>query len=91
MSFKACIQTAVETGKLGKKKASEAEAAFDEAFEAGKAEGLSDDAAGDAAGMKALEQVTSLKQEKRWQRLNELRKAHEINERLATSHRQKVF
>lgn len=78
MSFKDCIATAVEDGRLAAKKAKEAERAYDEAFEAGKMEGLSDDAAGDAAAMKALEAVTELKAAKRWQRVNELRKAHRL-------------
>lgn len=80
MSFKDCIQTAVETGRLGAAKAAEAADAYDTAFAANKADGLSDDAAGDLASTQALEEVTSLKAAKRWQRVNEMRKAHTLYE-----------
>lgn len=85
MSFKDCLQTAVDTGRLAQSKADEAKAEFDEALEGGKAEGLSDDAAADLAADKALKQITTLKQAKRWERINELRKAHVLNERIRGS------
>lgn len=78
MSFKDCIQSAVDAGRLGAKKAEEAFAAYDEAFASGKADGLSDDAAGDLAAGRSLDAITELKSARRWQRVNELRKAHTL-------------
>lgn len=69
MSFSECIQTAVDTGRLGEKKAAEAEEAYQRHLD-----GLPGQE--NRAAMKALEEITTLKNAKRWERVNELRKQH---------------
>jgi len=85
MSFKTCIQTAVDAGKISAKKAQEGFDAFDEAVENAKAQGLEPDKAEFFAAQKATEEITQLKGAKRWQRINEMRKTHEIYTRLSKS------
>ncbi len=85
MSFLDCINTAVETGKLGKAKALEAGAAYEEAVAEGKAAGLSDSAAEAAASHASLKAVTELTNAKRWERINEMRAQHALHERIRLS------
>lgn len=80
MSFVDCIRTAVEAGKLAPKKGSQAEAFYASLKEEGIAQGLGDDAADTYAASKTLEKITTLTSNKRWQRINEMRKAHSLFE-----------
>lgn len=80
MNFKDCIDTAVATGKLSAKKAEEAHSAFDEAYARAIDEG--DPQAATTAALKAVEDTTALKAEKRWQRINEMQRAHAIHTRM---------
>lgn len=75
-SFSDCIKTAIESGRLGAKKGAEAEAHYERVKADGLAEGMTDEAADLYAAGKVLERVTTLTSTKRWQRINEMRKAH---------------
>lgn len=83
MSFKDCIQTAVDSGRITEKKAREGFDAYDSAVSAAVAKGVSEDAAGLGAAAKAVEEMTNLKGAKQWQRINEMRKAHRIYQELS--------
>ena len=85
MNFKDCIDTAVSTGKLSAKKAGESHAAFDKEFARAKAAGETEGQAATTAALKAVEEITTLKAEKRWQRINEMQRAHTIHTRMAAS------
>lgn len=78
MSFRDCIQSAVDTGRLSAKKAAEAFAKYDEEYaraaEAGEPDGVADG----LAAKKSLEEITTLKAAKRWDRLNTMQRAHEL-------------
>lgn len=81
-TFIDCIRSAVTSGRITEAKAAEAEAAFNEAYEDGLAEGLAESAARDAAANRAVEKTMKLKGEKRWRRINEMRRAHELYTRV---------
>ncbi len=85
MSFRDCIQTAVDTGRISSKKGAEAFAAYDDslarAIASGEPEGVAD---GIAAG-KSLEEITNLVGARRHQRINEMQRAHEIYTRFKDS------
>lgn len=78
MSFRDCIQSALDTGRLSAKKAAEAFAEYDKEYtratSAGEPDGVADRLAADAS----LERITTLKSAKRWDRLNTMQRAHEI-------------
>lgn len=74
--FLDCIRTAVESGRLGANKGAEAEVHYTRVKADGLASGMSDEAADVFAAGKVLERVTTLTSTKRWQRINEMRKAH---------------
>lgn len=76
MSFKDCIESAVETGRISAKRGAEGKAAFDKHFADAKAGGMDDVAAIHAAQNSAVEAVSSAKGEKAWERLNDMKKAH---------------
>ena len=85
MSFKDCIRSAVETGRISDKKGGEATAAFDEAYDEAIAEGMIEGEAEMHAALRAVEEITTLKAAKRWARVNEMQRAYTINERLMKS------
>lgn len=85
MSFKDCIQTAIDSGRVGVKKGAEGLDAYDRAVADAVASGLTPDAAEISAATKATEEMTKLKGAKRWQRINEMKKAHEIYTQLSKS------
>jgi len=82
MNFLECIQTAVTDKRLSENKGAEAAEAYESAKANGLAEGLSEAQAEDLAAHKALEEVTNYTQNKRWQRINEMRKMHQLHERI---------
>lgn len=84
-TFLDCIRSAVDSGRITAEKAQEAEAAFTQAYEDGIAEGLAESAARDAAANRAVERTMKLTGEKRWRRINELRRAHELYTRLTAA------
>lgn len=81
MSFRDCIQSAVDTGRLSAKKAEEAFAEYDKEYTRATAAGEPDGVADGLAAGKSLEQITTLKAAKRWDRLNMMQRAHEIHTR----------
>lgn len=85
MSWRDCIQTAIETGRISSKKGGEAFAAYDEAFERATAEGAPEGEAAMRAADEAVKEITTLKAVKRWQRVNEMQRAHEIFDRIMSA------
>lgn len=84
MSFRDCIQSALDSGRLSTKKAEEAFAAYDEAFERARVdepEGVADG----IAALEVLEEITTLKAAKRHERLNIMQRSHELYTRLMAS------
>lgn len=81
MSFRDCIQSAVETGRLSAKKAAEAFAKYDEEYAKATVSGEPDGIADGLAAKSSLEQITTLKAAKRWDRLNVMQRAHELHTR----------
>jgi hypothetical protein len=78
MSFRECIQTAIDTGRISSKKGAEAFRAYDRTFERSVAAGEPEGVADGIAAAKTLDEITTLKGARRWQRLNEMQRAHEI-------------
>lgn len=85
MSWRDCIATAVETGRITPDRGEEAYEAFDRAFEQATADGMEEGAAMLAAADAAVEEITTLKKAKRWERINTMQRAHKIFERLMAS------
>lgn len=85
MSFADCIRTAVEAGKLGANKGAQATDYYAQLKEEAVASGLGDDAADTVAAGKVLERITTLTSNKRWQRINEMRKGHALFEEFNAS------
>lgn len=84
MSFRDCIQSALDSGRLSAKKAQEAFDAYDEAFERAKVdepEGVADVTAAKAV----LEEITALKAAKRHERMAIMQRSHELYTRLMNS------
>lgn len=81
MSFRDCIQSALDTGRLSAKKAAEAFAEYDKEYARATSAGEPDGVADGLAASKSLERITTLKAAKRWDRLNTMQRAHEIHTR----------
>lgn len=84
MSFRDCIQTALDSGRLSAKKADEAFSAYDEAFERAKVE-EPEGVANTIAANAVLEEITTLKAAKRHERMATMQRSHEIYTRLMNS------
>lgn len=84
MSFRDCIQSALDSGRLSAGKAAEAFAAYDEAFERIKVD-EPEDIADTLAAKEVLETITTLKAAKRHERLNIMQRSHELHTRLMNS------
>lgn len=84
MSFRDCIQSALDSGRLSAKKAAEAFDAYDEAFEQARID-EPEGVANDIAALKVLEEITALKAAKRHERLNIMQRSHELYTRLMGS------
>lgn len=82
MSWRNCIQSAIDTGRISSKKGAEAQAAYDEAYEAAIAAGEPEGVADGIAAAKAVEEISSLKAAQRWEKINTMQRAHEIYSRL---------
>lgn len=78
MSFLDCIRSAADSGLVTEGKAKEAEKHWQDAYDDAIANGLSEDAAHDAAGVAAVDVVTKLTGNKRWQKINTIRKSHAL-------------
>lgn len=85
MSWRDCIQSAIDAGRISAAKGSTAFDAFDRAYDdaiaAGEPEGTAMKMAADAA----VEEITELNKVKRWGRINEMQRQHEIYQRLMRS------
>lgn len=82
MSFRDCIQSAVETGRVTERKGAIALAEYDAKLGERIAAGDSPIAADLAGAAAAVEHTTSLTSANRWKRINEMQRAHEIHTRL---------
>src|SRR6478609_7636703 len=85
MSWRDCISSAVAAGRISERKGTEAHAAYDEALEEALAEGATEGEAVLRAADAAVAQITELKKAKRWARLNDMQRQHEIYTRLMGS------
>lgn len=83
MSFRDCIQTSLDSGRIKRNKADAAFAAFDKELEKNLAQGMDEATAASMAAEAATERLTTLNKQKRWARLNEMRRAHELHTRIA--------
>lgn len=82
MSWRDCIGSAVESGRISASKAAEAYAAFDKAYDEAIALGEPEGTAVLKAADRAVEEITDLKKAKRWSRINEMQRQHELYQRL---------
>lgn len=82
MSFKDCIDTALGTGKVSPAKAETGKAAYDAAYAKQITAGLAEPDAALQAAIDATERMTRVTKERRWQKVNEIQRAHEIHTRL---------
>lgn len=82
MTFLTCIRNAVDTGKLGEKKAAEAEAAYAREHLVQTQMGFTGAKADVAAAHKALEAITNLKASQRWERITEMQRAAELRTKI---------
>lgn len=85
MSWRDCIQSAADAGRITQAKADAAKAAFDERKERLLAEGVDDATAELTAADAATQQLTTLNKEKRWQRIKEMQAAKGLHDRLMRS------
>lgn len=84
MSFRDCIQSALDSGRLSARKADEAFAAYDEAFERARID--EPEAVADTiAATSVLEEITTLKAAKRHERMAIMQRSHELYTRLMDS------
>lgn len=85
MSFKDCITTAHTTGTISEEKMAEAHRAYDDALLRAADDGLEGGAAHDFATMEAVKQLEKRTADKRWQRINQMRRTHELHEMFKNS------
>jgi len=78
MSFKDCIASAVTSRGLSQDRADTAAAAFDEAYEQAVVDGMGDGAASQHAAGAAMESITKVNAERRWQKVKEMQVAHAL-------------
>lgn len=81
-TFADCIRTAIKEGTVSEDKGAQAISEYDAAISEGVASGLSEDAARIAAVGAAVDRLSKATEAKKWQRINEIRKAHRLSERL---------
>lgn len=82
MSWRDCIQSAIEAGRISATKGATAFKAFDEAYDEAIAGGATEGEAVLRAADLAVERITELNKTKRWSRINEMQRQHEIYQRL---------
>lgn len=82
MSFRDCIQSAIDAGRVSEKNGQRAQEAFDEALERGLAEGLDEGTAAFQASKQAVESISNLDSTRRWQKVKQMQSAHQIMKRL---------
>lgn len=79
MSFLDCIRTAVADGKIKPEKGMAAEAAFQRYYDDAIAQGTPEAKAVSDAALRAVEEVANLNAVKKWERVNQLKVAHQIS------------
>lgn len=84
-TFLDCIKTAVKTGRISDTKGLEAEKFYNEALQDALDAGSEEAVARNIAANSAVERAMKLKGEKRWRRINELRRAHELYTRFSVA------
>lgn len=82
MSFKLCIQNAIETGRLSEDKGKSVMEEFDRALERARLEGLEEGAANGRAADEAFQNTTKLNADKRTQKIHQMQRASELWDRL---------
>lgn len=82
MSFKDCLDTAVTTGRVAASKAETAKEVFDQEVERALLDGVSEADALAQAFLSATEALAKTTSQRRWQKLNEIHRAHEIHTRI---------
>lgn len=82
MSFKDCIDTAVAAGRVSEAKAALGKEAYDKEVTRHLNAGLKGADAELQAALVATEKLTTVAKTRRWQKLNEIQRAHEIYTRL---------
>lgn len=82
MSWRDCIQSAIDSGRISAAKGGRAFEAFDEAYDETIAGGATEGEAVMRAADLAVERITELNKGKRWARINEMQRQHEIYQRL---------
>lgn len=82
MSFNDCIDSAVAAGRVSEAKAELGKAEYQAQLERHKTAGLKGLDAEVQAAIAATEKMTNVTKQRRWQKLNEIQRAHEIHIRL---------
>lgn len=85
MTFAACVQTAVEAGRVSQAKAEAGIAEYTRQVERHLSAGLKGVDAELQAAIAATEKMTNVSKTRRWQKLNEIQRAHEIYTRLRSA------
>jgi len=91
MSFIDCILTAQKTGAISEKKVKEATEAYEAALLKAADDGLEGSAAADFASMEAVKAIDARTADKRWQRINQIRREHELHGIITKAKRGKDF
>lgn len=91
MSFIDCILTAQKTGSISEKKVKEATEAYEAALLKAADDGLNGSAAADFAAMEAVKAIDTRTADKRWQRINQIRRQHELHGIITKAKRGKDF
>ena len=82
MSWRDCIQSAIDSGRISAAKGARAFETFDEKFDEAIADGATEGEAVLRAADAAVEEITELNKGKRWARINEMQRQHDIYQRL---------
>jgi len=82
MSFKDCIDSALQVGRVSADRAEKAKAAHDAELEKARLEGLDEATAELSAARAATEQLSTANATRRWQKLKDIQAAHVITQRL---------
>lgn len=82
MSFKECLDSAVERSQLTEERSEQAKSAYDVEYESAISRGMDPGSAADHAAKAAVESITNLNAQKRWQKVKQLQAAHAIQKRL---------
>lgn len=82
MSWRDCIQSAIDSGRISAAKGARAFDAFDEKYGEALADGATEGEAMLRAADGAVEEITELNKGKRWMRLNEMQRQHDVYQRL---------